>query len=283
MKIFPTLLAIALPSHFAVWLCFVAGLILHSLKLSYDAIRHNAAKNYAEYFKKNSVPLLVRSVMGGVLFYFWSGHDTGMLQKIVALAGVNINSQLPVTAGTSILAGFFADSVVDFVSTKIPWLKNQIPTVTATIAAAVLMISATGCAAHKPNNARVTPYEHVLVINDQIAQVNRSVAIGITRVSPSLIPIQKAAPILIQQRNIAFVKERVTALLAKGPDYLKGNPAELQELIKQLQTSAQAMISNGSIGVKNPETQQTFDEDIRLIGDLANELLSELKNAGVLK
>ncbi|HKW76188.1 MAG TPA: hypothetical protein VJN64_11740 [Terriglobales bacterium] len=277
------LLSVALPAHFGIWACFVAGLVLHSLKLSYDAVRTGQAKSYREYFGKFTIPLLIRSAFGGVLFYLWSGRDTALIQKLLAITGADFNAQLPVTAGTSLLAGFFADSALDFISSKVPWLKNQIPTVAGAALVLLSLLGIGGCAHRINSNAPVSPYEKLLVINDQIGQVNKSVAVGITEISPSLIPIQKAAPILIQQRNIAEVKEQISTILSHGPQYATGQAAQLQELITQLQISAQAMISSGAIGVKDPETQQSFDADIQLIGDLANQLLGGLKAAGVLK
>ena len=153
----------------------------------------------------------------------------------------------------------------------------------ASICLSVLLLSMAGCIHRQGTKQPVTPYEQTLVWNDLLAQTNDSIAKGIVQISPTLISPEKAAVILRQQKNIAIIDNQITAILKEGQDYANISSSQLQALLAQLKASVQAIIDSGAIGIKNPQTQQTFDADIQAVGSLADQILSGLRQAGVVK
>ena len=145
----------------------------------------------------------------------------------------------------------------------------------------ILIIS--GCIKRAGTNQPVTPFEQAMVWNDALAQTNDHIARGIIAVSPSLIAPEKAAMVLREQKNIALIDEQITTTLKQGPDFAKLNSANLQVLLNQLKQSVRKLIDSGAIGIKNPATQQTFDADLQAVGSLADNILSGLRQAGVIQ
>lgn len=146
-----------------------------------------------------------------------------------------------------------------------------------------ISIPITGCIHRQGSNHPVTAYEQVMVWNDALAQTNDHIARGIIEASPSLVAPERAAVVLREQKNIALIDEQLTTLLKQGPDLAKLSSANLQVLLDQLKQSTKRLIDNGAIGVKNPATRQTFDADIQAVGSLVDNILSGLRQAGVVQ
>lgn len=150
------------------------------------------------------------------------------------------------------------------------------------IASIVLAFSLCGCI-HRVGGGRVTPYETVMTWNDALAQSNNAIAKGIIAISPSVIPPSQAGAVLRHQRDIASIDEQLTGILKEGPEYAKLNAAQIQSLVDQLSAVAAEFVADGSIGVKNPKTQNTFQTDIGNISTLVSQIVGGLKTAGVLQ
>jgi hypothetical protein len=153
----------------------------------------------------------------------------------------------------------------------------------ASCALACALLSTIGCVHRQGSNQPVTPYEQVMVWNDALAQTNNHIAQGIIEVSPSLVAPEKAAVVLRAQKTIAVIDEQLTTLLKQGLDAAKLNSASLQALLNQLKQSITSLVDSGAIGIKNPATQQTFDADIQAVANLADNILSGLRQAGVIQ
>jgi hypothetical protein len=146
-----------------------------------------------------------------------------------------------------------------------------------------ILLFASGCIHRQGTNQPVTPFEQVLVWNDALAQTNNHIARGIIEASPSLIAPEKAIVVLRAQKSVAVIDEQITAILKQGPDTAKLNAAGLKSLLDQLNQSVTTLIDSGAIGVKNPETQQNFDADVRVVSTLASNILGGLRQAGVIQ
>jgi len=151
------------------------------------------------------------------------------------------------------------------------------------ISLACILLATIGCIHRQGSNQPITPYEQVMVWNDALAQTNNHIARGIIEVSPSLIAPEKAVIVLREQRNIAAIDEQIATLLRQGPDVAKLSSANLQALLDQLKQSVKNLIDGGAIGIKNPATQKTFDADIQMVGSLADNILSGLRQSGVVQ
>ena len=152
-----------------------------------------------------------------------------------------------------------------------------------TLLLTLTVLSASGCIHRQGTNQPVTPFEQVLVWNDALAQTNNHIARGIIEASPSLIAPEKAIVVLRAQKSVAVIDEQITAVLRQGPDAAKLNAAGLPALLAQLNQSVTSLIDSGAIGIKNPATQQTFDADLRVVASLADNILSGLRQAGVMQ
>ncbi|HEV3040494.1 MAG TPA: hypothetical protein VHA33_22215 [Candidatus Angelobacter sp.] len=151
------------------------------------------------------------------------------------------------------------------------------------LALTCILLSAMGCIHRQGTNQPVTAFEQVMVWNDALAQTNNHIARGIIDVSPSLIAPEKAIVVLRAQKSIAVIDEQITAILKQGPEAAKLNSAGLQALLNQLSESITTLVNSGVIGIKNPATQQTFDTDIRVVSTLVENILSGLRQAGVVQ
>ncbi|HEV2990832.1 MAG TPA: hypothetical protein VG759_20505 [Candidatus Angelobacter sp.] len=149
--------------------------------------------------------------------------------------------------------------------------------------ATCILLTTIGCIHRQGTNQPVTPFEQVMVWNDALAQTNNHIARGIIEVSPSLIAPDKAIVVLRVQKNIAVIDEQITVLLKQGPESARLNSASLQALLNQLSESITKLVDSGIIGIKNPTTQQTFDADVRVVSTLADNILSGLRQAGVIQ
>src|SRR5205807_7870001 len=153
----------------------------------------------------------------------------------------------------------------------------------AGLALTCILLSAIGCIHRQGTNQPVSAFEQVMVWNDALAQTNNHIARGIIAASPSLVAPEKAIVVLREQKNISVIDEQITAILKQGPEIAKLNSTNLQALLNQLKQSITKLIDSGAIGIKNPATQQTFDADLRVVASLADNILSGLRQAGVMQ
>lgn len=148
------------------------------------------------------------------------------------------------------------------------------------ISALALFLCLTTACLHKAGNAPITPWERVMSDNAVFAQLNSSVEQGTEAVVTSgLLKPADAAPVIGFSGEVANIHRQLTAILANGPNINATNLATISTLLAQVQTSGTALVQSGSIGVKNPNTQQTIAADIQSLVSLAQSLLAEIQAA----
>ena len=150
----------------------------------------------------------------------------------------------------------------------------------------VLLSMSLGCALKHPDSTPVTPYEKVILANATLAQTNNSIARGVIQLQATNPPVLSATTterILRIQASIAADDNKLTLILDQGPTVAKVQAAQIQSLITAISQEVDLGIQDGSLGVKNPTSQQTFTTDLGLIKDLSQQIVNTLKVAGVLQ
>ena len=132
-----------------------------------------------------------------------------------------------------------------------------------------------GCI-HK--SGTVTPWERVTTENAVLAQSIDTATQGTIAVQASgLITLQQAAPVLGYESQVASIQLQLNAILAQAPS--ANNIPGIQALVNQIGAGAQALVSTGALGVKNPKSQQTIGADIQAIVSSAELILSSYQAA----
>lgn len=147
---------------------------------------------------------------------------------------------------------------------------------------ALFLAGLDGCAAKKPiGSPPVTTWEQVNSDNAQIAVHNRAVA--------------KA---LVATRNAGFLSTEYFGTLSAAQIKITRLHAELTPLLRDVNTALAAqdrikaildeftalaiqMVSDGSAGIKNPQSQSQIISEIQAIRSLVDSLRSLLQTAGV--
>lgn len=146
-----------------------------------------------------------------------------------------------------------------------------------------LVISSSGCL-HKSGGGQVTPYERAVTYNTMLAQVNFDVQKGVIQLQQSgVLSVSQADAVLKHQAAIADDHEKITNILAKGPDVGSNQSEMIKAAIEDIKSQVQAAITSGNLGIKNPVSQQTFASDAAAIAEFANLLVTQLQIAGVVK
>jgi hypothetical protein len=138
----------------------------------------------------------------------------------------------------------------------------------------LLTIVASGCI-HKSGGA-VTPWERVHTYNAALADANNAVEQGAEiAVSSNLMQPVQAAPIINMTGQVALLHQQITAILATGTA-TSANVSSVKAVVDQIKASLQALPAS-ALGIKNPKSQQTFQQDVSGIGTLADALLAALE------
>jgi hypothetical protein len=138
----------------------------------------------------------------------------------------------------------------------------------------LLLVLTVGCI-HKTGGA-VTPMERVTTDNAVFAQLNDSIEQGAESVATAgLLKPAQVAPVIGWCGQVAVAHEQITAILNAGT-VTTANVASIQALVTQIQQSATSLIASGTLGVKNPKTQQSISADIQAASSLAGSLLNEI-------
>jgi hypothetical protein len=142
----------------------------------------------------------------------------------------------------------------------------------------------TAACIHKTGVNRATPYERAVTYNTMLAQANNSIAKGVMTVEETgLLPAATANRILTFQRLVADDHQKLTKILGSGVDSAASQAGDIQALLSEMRVQAGLLINSGGLGIKNPETQQTFTADLNSLLDLLTSLDTNLRSAGVLK
>lgn len=126
-----------------------------------------------------------------------------------------------------------------------------------------------------------TPWEKVTAYNATFAEANEAIEAGTqSLVATQILTVAQAQPVINFTLRAAQIHQQITALLGTGTSITGANVTQILALLQQFQTAASALISNGSLGVKNPQTQNSLSQDIAgliSIGTLITNLLPQLE------
>lgn len=142
-----------------------------------------------------------------------------------------------------------------------------------------------GCAAkHAPVNgitAPTTALEQINSDNAQIAVHNRAIAESIIAINQAgFLETGYFGTISGLQIQATRIHQQLTPLVATPT---AANLASIQSLLNQLNATADQMISNGTAGIKNAQSQQNFISEANALKSLVSTILSSLQVAGVIK
>jgi hypothetical protein len=115
-------------SSLSLWLCFALGQATHILKRAGMAVRspQNALRTRREYLRLHWDVLAVRALLSAALFWLLEGRPD-LLAALPAIFGAP-PAELPLTGATALILGYFADSVMDWLVSRVPALQKELPT-----------------------------------------------------------------------------------------------------------------------------------------------------------
>jgi hypothetical protein len=142
----------------------------------------------------------------------------------------------------------------------------------------VLTAMTTACI-HK-HAGPVTAWERVNVNMAAMAQINEAVANGVIAAQKSgSITVQQAAPILAFQENVAKDHMAIENILLASSAQTANQAQQIQAMLAEIAKQGTALIQSGGVGIKNPQSRQTFVQDLQGIVNLANLVLAEFQSA----
>jgi hypothetical protein len=106
--------------------CFVTGFLAHVLKVSSDDVQKTLFPNKLAWFKVFWPNVVVRLSICVALWCLYATDPT-LFVKLLNHFSLNFNFSVPATKVVSFIVGFFADSLLDLGTSKIPFLGRQIP------------------------------------------------------------------------------------------------------------------------------------------------------------
>lgn len=117
-------------NQFVLWLLFAAGQTAHILKRASMAVRSktNSIRSRREYFVFCWDILLIRIALCSSLFC-WALYRPDFIRHLVELLGVNLQVDFRIDTGTALVVGYFADSILDWMVSRIPLLQRELPPV----------------------------------------------------------------------------------------------------------------------------------------------------------
>ena len=112
----------------AIWVLYLLGQFVHILKRAGMAVRSksNCIRSRIEFIAFNWDVLLIRVVLCAGLFWVLVTNPRG-LTRIFMLLGAGITADISVDFGTALIFGYFADSILDWVVSRIPFLQKELP------------------------------------------------------------------------------------------------------------------------------------------------------------
>lgn len=147
------------------------------------------------------------------------------------------------------------------------------------IALIFILMSITIACIHKQSGT-VSPWERVNVNMAALAQINDDVAKGVIGVQQAgTISAQQAAPILNYQELVAKDHAAIENILSAGSTQAGTQTTQIQALLNEIEKQGTTLIQSGSLGIKNPKSQQTFAQDLQGIVNLASVILTDYQLA----
>lgn len=111
----------------ALWVCFLFGAAIYILmRMSWTVRGNNAVKTRWQYLKLYWDIILIRQSLEAVLFWILVSYPA-VFTKLVALAHINWNLDLPLIPPLAFLGGLAADVGLDYFVHKIPAVERRLP------------------------------------------------------------------------------------------------------------------------------------------------------------
>ena len=108
------------------WALFALGQSLHILKRAGMARRGGRSRR--EFLQFYWDALLIRMGVAGGLFWVLLSNPQA-IAKMFALVGLTLTAEIPLGHGAALIYGYFADSALDWLAEKVPFLRKEIPRV----------------------------------------------------------------------------------------------------------------------------------------------------------
>jgi hypothetical protein len=114
----------------SLWLMFLAGQGVHILKRAGMCVRSpaNAVTSRRQFVRLHWDALLIRGALCAGIFAV-ALDEPALLSRLAGAMGVSADLSLRMNPGTSLVFGYFADSVLDWLASHIPVLQREVPTV----------------------------------------------------------------------------------------------------------------------------------------------------------
>jgi len=143
-----------------------------------------------------------------------------------------------------------------------------------------------GCAAHRANPTNPIPisaFEQTNYLNAQISIHNRAAAQMIVAINQAgFLETEYFDRLSAAQVKITRAHKDLTPLLKDLPTAL-ANQDKVKALLDVIQNTATGMISDGTVGVKNPQSQQALLSDVASIRSAAASIYTILEASGAVK
>ena len=153
------------------------------------------------------------------------------------------------------------------------------------LALVLSMILATFGCIHKAGGATVTAYEKAVTYSDMLAQTNNSIAKGVIAAQQQgLLTVAQTTTLLAVQQKIALDHKALTQILQAGTSTATSQATQVQNLLNDIRASINSLdFQSAGLGIKNPNSQQTFANDANTIFSFTDVILASLTSAGVIK
>ena len=105
---------------------FLAGFLIQVLNSSNNAVKAGVYKSFRPWFTKNWEVVIIRFSLAVAV---WTAYatNTALVTEWLGKVGISFALALPVTKTTSFFFGYAADSLLDLISNKVPWLQHYLP------------------------------------------------------------------------------------------------------------------------------------------------------------
>jgi hypothetical protein len=115
--------------HLWLWLWFLFGMFVYMLKRAYYLVTgpNPVANSYGQFVQRCWIPLFVRSVLDSGIY--WLSFYPELFNQALTQMGISwqLHSAIPQAGVVALFAGLFVDSVVDFLVSKVPYIKDWMP------------------------------------------------------------------------------------------------------------------------------------------------------------
>ncbi|HWQ03151.1 MAG TPA: hypothetical protein VNL38_01605 [Candidatus Nitrosotenuis sp.] len=114
-------------SSFVLWLCFALGQAVHILKRAGMAVRSkkNPLRTRREFLRRHGDAIAVRAALCSALFWLLKQRPELLAQFLLALGAPPM--ELPLTGATALIFGYCADSLLDWLVSRVPSLQKDWP------------------------------------------------------------------------------------------------------------------------------------------------------------